>query len=86
MVVVQVATPLFKVSVPHPVIVVLPTLKLTVPVGIPLPGAVTIIVAVKVTLCPVTDGLKLLESAVEVDALLTTWEIAVAVEVAELTV
>ena len=46
----QVATPLFKVSVPHPVIVVLPTSKLMVPVGVPLPGEVAVTVAVKVTL------------------------------------
>jgi hypothetical protein len=35
---------------------VAPSRKLTVPAGLPAPGAVTVIVAVNVTLCPKTDG------------------------------
>ena len=38
-------------------IVVAPSRKLTVPAGLPAPGAVTVTVAVKVTPCPKTDGL-----------------------------
>jgi len=42
-------------NVPLPIRVA-PSRKLTVPVGVPEPGAVTVTVAVNVTLCPKTDG------------------------------
>ena len=54
-------------------IVAAPSRKLTVPVGVPAPGAVTVTVAVNVTLCPKTDGLRDEARLVLVDALLTTW-------------
>src|SRR5437868_13533887 len=44
----------------------------TVPVGVPLPGAVTPMVAVKVTLCPDADGLAEELTVVVVLAGLTT--------------
>ena len=74
----------FKLCTPHPLIVMPPTSKLTVPVGVPLPGEVAATVAVKVTFCPVTEGLALLVSVVEVEAKLTVWESAVEVEVVKL--
>jgi hypothetical protein len=52
-VVVSDATP--AVSVPEPSAVA-PSKKLTVPVGVPAPGATTATVAVKVLACPNTDG------------------------------
>src|SRR5260370_28108315 len=42
-------------NVPLPMTVA-PSRKLTVPVGVPAPGATTATVAVKVILCPKTDG------------------------------
>ena len=45
----------------------------TVPVGEPAPGAVTEMMAVKVTDCPNTDGLVPDTSATVVAAPLTTW-------------
>src|SRR5712692_1068280 len=54
-------------------IVLAPSWKVTLPVGEPAPGAVTLTVAVKVTDCPNTDGFWFELSAVEVSALLTTW-------------
>ena len=45
---------LFRVPVPR---VLGPSLKVTVPVGVPPPGLFTVTVAVKVTDCPDTDGL-----------------------------
>src|SRR5947199_7882741 len=44
----------FRVPVPR---VVEPSLKVTVPVGVPAPGLFAVTVAVKVTDCPDTDGL-----------------------------
>ena len=54
----HVATPAFRVCVP-PVHVMLfpPLVNETVPVGVPLPGLTAATVAVKVTVCPVTEGL-----------------------------
>ncbi len=52
--------------------VVMPSAKVTVPVGVPAPGALAEIVAVKVTELPKTDGFALLETAVVVTSLLTT--------------
>jgi hypothetical protein len=70
----QVATPALKVWLP-PVqaIVPPPSLKATVPVGLPAPGATTATVAVRVTLCPVTDGLVPDSRDVVVSALSITW-------------
>ena len=51
---------------------VAPSRKLTVPVGVPAPGVATTTVAVKVTDCPNTDGLVDDVSVVVVFALLTT--------------
>jgi hypothetical protein len=45
----------------------------TMPVGVPLPGAVTVTVALKVTLWPDTDGLTEPLTAVLVAALFTIW-------------
>src|SRR3989442_83449 len=52
---------------------VAPSLKLTVPLGAPAAGAVTLSVAVSVTLCPNTEGLAALLKAAEVAPLLTVW-------------
>jgi len=51
--VVNVAMPPDSVPVPS---VVAPSRKVTVPDGLPAPGATTATVAVKVTLCPTVDG------------------------------
>ena len=69
--VVSVACPVAS-SVTEP-IVVAPSLNVTVPVGVPAPGAEAVTVAVKVTDCPETDGLTEEASAVAVAALLTIW-------------
>src|SRR5262249_59299478 len=53
--VVNVALPPESVPVPN---VVAPSLKVTVPVGVPAPGAVALTVAVKVTPWPDTEGLS----------------------------
>ena len=50
-----------------------PSLKMTVPVGVPEPGAAALAVAVKVTVWPDTDGLAEEVTAVVVLALLTVW-------------
>jgi hypothetical protein len=50
---VNVAWPAETAPVPS---VVVPSRKVTVPDGVPAPGAVTVIVAVNVTLWPKTDG------------------------------
>src|SRR5581483_11874078 len=52
--VVNVAVPLFSVTVPR---LVLPSRKVTFPVGVPAPGATALTVAVKVTAWPNADGL-----------------------------
>ena len=49
----NVAAPPLRVPVPS---VVLPSLNVTVPVGVPLAGAAAVTVAVKVTDCPKTEG------------------------------
>jgi len=67
--VVNVAELLATVPVPR---VVEPSKNVTVPVGDPAPGAVTLMWAVKVTLCPLIEGFCELLSVVEVDALFTT--------------
>src|SRR5947208_1899676 len=60
-----------SVAVPS---VVLPSLKVTEPVGEPAPGAINVTVAVKVTDWPETDGLAELLTDVVVLALLTETE------------
>jgi len=45
----------------------------TVPDGLPAPGATTATVAVKVTLCPNVDGFRDEATVVVVLALLTVW-------------
>ena len=58
-------------SVPVP-IGLPPSRKVTVPVGVPAPGATAETVAVKVTDCPKTDGLADDVTVVAVSALFTT--------------
>ena len=53
--------------------VVAPSVKVTVPPGVPTPGATAATVAVKVTVCPNTEGLTVELTAVLLLALLTTW-------------
>ena|SRR5579884_1223411 len=54
----QVACPEpLRACAPQPVMVAPPSLKFAVPVGVPAPGRLAVTVAVKVTLCPKTDGL-----------------------------
>jgi len=52
---------------------VAPSLKSTVPVGVPAPGATGATVAVNVTVCPDTLGLTSAPSVVVVSAWLTVW-------------
>ena len=75
----NVATPLAS-SVPVPKVVA-PSLNVTVPAGVPVPGAVALTVAVKVTLCPNTLGLDDDVSAVVVAACCTTCATAADVDV-----
>src|SRR6516225_822954 len=71
--VVQVATPaLLTVCDPQPVMLVPLSLKATVPVGDPAPGAAAVTVAVKVTDWPKTD-VAVGEMAVVESALPTVW-------------
>src|SRR5437868_14831205 len=70
----NVATP-EALRVPGPRTVA-PSRKLTVPVGVPAPGAVAVTVAVNVTDAPTIEGLLPETSAVEVAALFTTCESA----------
>src|SRR5438445_694456 len=69
-VVVKVAWPELRLPVPR---VVAPSLKVTVPVGVPAPGATALTVAVNVTGWPNTVGVA--EEMTDVDelALLTVW-------------
>src|SRR5438067_9185832 len=68
----------------QPVIELAPSLKFTLPVGVPAPGAVAVTVAVNVTLWPNTDGLADDVSAVLVLAWLTTCDTAELVLVVKL--
>ena len=68
--------PLVKVPVPS---VLVPFLKVTVPLGVPAPGETGLTVAVKVTDWPKTEGLAEEVKAVAVEAMLTTWLTAVLV-------
>src|SRR5579884_359417 len=63
----------FSVCAPQPVMVVAPSLKLTVPVGVPEPGTETLTVAVKVTDWPTTEGLADELRLVDVPAWFTVW-------------
>src|SRR5216684_2488487 len=67
----QVADPAASACAPQPVMVVPASLKFTVPVGVPAPGAVALMVAVKVTDWPNTDGFADELRLVVVDAWLT---------------
>ena len=66
--VLRVADPELSAPVPR---VLAPSLKVTVPVGVPAPGANAFTVAVNVTCCPNNDGLVELASDVAVLAVLT---------------
>jgi hypothetical protein len=67
--VVKVVQPaLFTVPVPS---VAAPSLKVNVPVGVPVAGAITLTVPVKVTDCPHTDGFTVGVTAALTDPLLT---------------
>ena len=57
-----------------------PSLKVTVPGGVPAPGELTVTVAVKTMAWPNTDGAEEELTEVVVPALLTTWLRALAVE------
>jgi hypothetical protein len=70
----QVAVPATATGrAPQPAIVTPPSWKSTVPVLVPEAGAVAVTVAVKVTLCPDTEGLAEELSAVVVLPMITTW-------------
>jgi len=70
--VVNVAVPLEStVAVPEPF---LPSANVTVPVGVPAPGADTVTFAVKVIGAPRAAGFALEETVVFVPAFVTTWE------------
>src|SRR5207247_1349865 len=60
----------FRVPVPR---VLEPSLKVTVPVGVPAPGLLAVTVAVKVTDCPDSDGLAGELTGVVVLAFFTVW-------------
>ena len=66
--VVKVARPALKLAVPS---VAAPSRNVTVPVGVPTPGATALTVAVKVTAWPDADGFTDEVTVVELPALLT---------------
>src|SRR5437867_1147228 len=69
----HVATPAASACAPQPVIELAPSLKFTVPLGVPAPGTVAFTVAVNVTDWPNTDGFADELRLVDVDAWLTVW-------------
>ena len=69
LVVVKLALPPLRVAVPR---LVVPSMKVTEPVGVPLPGALALTVAVKVTDRPKSDGLAEETTVVFVVSWLTT--------------
>ena len=69
-----VVTPPLVETVPVP-IGVTPSENVTVPLGVPEPGALTLTVAVKVTASPLTEELGLPVSVVVVAAWLTVWAV-----------
>src|ERR1700687_2970218 len=73
---VAVVTPLVVLTAAAAQMVLVPSVKVTVPLGLAtavLPGLLTLTVAVKVTVWPDTDGLTDEDTVVVVLALLTTW-------------
>lgn len=68
------AWPELRVCVPQAEMFVPPSLKATVPGGVPEPGATALTVAVKVTEVPRIEGLAEELSPVVVSALFTVWE------------
>jgi hypothetical protein len=56
--------------------VVAPSVKVTVPLGVPVPGATAAAVAVKVTVWPTYEGLGEELTVVLLEALFTTWGLA----------
>ena len=70
MLVLKTAIPL---ATPTVASVVVPSVKVTVPVSVPAPGEVMLTVAVNVTLWPDKLGLPLPARAIVVLALLTVW-------------
>jgi hypothetical protein len=66
----SVARPKLNVAVP---IVVAPSRKVTVPVGVPVPGNTALTVTVKITTCPKTAGFTDELTAVELENLFTVW-------------
>ena len=67
---VYVAAPELSVNVPS---VVLPSSKVSMPVGVPAPGLIGVTVPVKLTDWPYTEGLTDEVSVVLTPALLTVW-------------
>lgn len=67
--VLNVAEPALSAPLPS---VVAPSLNVTVPVGVPAPGATALTVAVNVTVCPKTDGFTEDIAVVVVASALTT--------------
>jgi hypothetical protein len=68
----QVALPATMAWLTQPAMLTPPSWKVTVPVGVPEPGALAVTVAVKVTTCPDPEGLTDELNAVVVAAWLTT--------------
>ncbi len=66
---VKAAVPLVSETVPRDVV---PSIKLTLPVAVPAPGATAETIAVKVTDCPSEEGLGAAVKLVFVEAVLTT--------------
>ena len=79
--VVKVALPPERLAVPN---VAAPSRNVTVPVGVPAPGATALTVAVKVTAWPDADGFTDEVTVVELLALLTVCEMAADVLVLKL--
>jgi hypothetical protein len=75
------AVPFDSETVPS---VVDPSVKITLPVGVPPPGDCALTVAVNVTLCPKVEGFGDAVRTVDVAARFTTWVIALEVLVLKL--
>src|SRR4030088_574961 len=80
----HVAVPATMAWLTQPPMLTPPSWKVTVPVGVPEPGGLAVTVAVKVTLCPETDGLTEELSAVVVGSWFTAWVRAAEVLVSKL--
>ena len=72
-----VVTPPVVLTLTGPPALLPSTWNCTVPVSVPMPGAVTLIVAVKVTFWPEADGLAEDTTAVVLLAFVTVWVMAV---------